>query len=78
IDDLEALHRWLAVLVAPGASLGGARPKANFRDQDGSLWIGKFPARDDDRDIGAWEFVAHTLARQAGIDVPSARLVKLN
>lgn len=78
IDDLDALHRWLAVLVAPGASLGGARPKANFRDQDGSLWIGKFPARDDDRDMGAWEFVAHTLARQAGVDVPNARLVKLN
>lgn len=78
IDDLDALRRWLAVLVAPGASLGGARPKANFCEQDGALWIGKFPARDDDRDIGAWEYVVHTLAAQAGIDVPAARLVKLN
>jgi len=78
IDDLDALRRWFAVLVAPGASLGGARPKANFSEQDGTLWIGKFPARDDDRDIGAWEQVAHTLARQVGIDVPNARLVKLN
>ena len=49
IDDLGALRKWLAVLVAPGASLGGARPKANFTEIDGSLWIGKFPARDDDR-----------------------------
>lgn len=78
IDDLDALRRWLAVLVAPGASLGGARPKANFLEQDGSLWIGKFPARDDDRDIGAWEYCIHGLARRAGIDVPDARLVKLN
>lgn len=78
IDDLGTLRHWLAVLVAPGASLGGARPKANFLEQDGTLWIGKFPARDDDRDIGAWEYVTHTLARQAGIDVPNARLVKLN
>jgi len=78
INDLDALRRWLAVLVAPGASLGGARPKANFLEQDGTLWIGKFPARDDDRDIGAWEYVAHTLARQAGIDVPDAKLIKLN
>lgn len=78
IDDLVALKRWLAVLVAPGASLGGARPKANFADTDGSLWIGKFPARDDDRDVAAWEFVAHTLAGQAGVDVPPARLVRLN
>ena len=53
IDDLGALRKWLAVLVAPGASLGGARPKANFTEVDGSLWIGKFPARDDDRDVGA-------------------------
>jgi serine/threonine-protein kinase HipA len=78
IDDLDDLRRWLAVLVAPGASLGGARPKANFVEQDGTLWIGKFPARDDDRDMGAWEYVAHTLAKQAGIDVPMAKLVKLN
>ncbi|HYG42583.1 MAG TPA: HipA domain-containing protein [Bordetella sp.] len=78
IDDLDALRKWLAVLVAPGASLGGARPKANFTETDGSLWIGKFPARDDDRDVGAWEFVAHTLARKAGVDVPAARLIRLN
>jgi serine/threonine-protein kinase HipA len=78
IDDLDALRRWLAVLVAPGASLGGARPKANFCESDGNLWIGKFPARDDDRDVGAWEYVTHTLAQRAGIDVPKARLAQLN
>jgi serine/threonine-protein kinase HipA len=78
IDDLDALRKWLAVLVAPGASLGGARPKANFTEADGSLWIGKFPARDDDRDVGAWEYVAHRLAQKAGIDVPPAKLLKLN
>jgi serine/threonine-protein kinase HipA len=77
IDDLGALRQWLAVLVAPGASLGGARPKANFTETDGSLWIGKFPARDDDRDMGAWEYVAHTLARKAGVDVPAAKLIRL-
>jgi len=78
LDDLDALRQWLAVLVAPGASLGGARPKANFTQEDGTLWIGKFPARDDDRDIGAWEYVVHQLAQQAGVDVPPAKLVKLN
>lgn len=78
IDDLDALRKWLAVLVAPGASLGGARPKANFTETDGSLWIGKFPARDDDRDVGAWEYVVHQLAQKAGIDVPPAKLLKLN
>ncbi|MES2975670.1 MAG: HipA domain-containing protein [Pseudomonadota bacterium] len=78
IDDLDALRKWLAVLVAPGASLGGARPKANFTEADGSLWIAKFPARDDDRDVGAWEHLVHSLAVKAGIDVPPARLVRMN
>jgi len=78
IDDLDALRRWLAVLVAPGASLGGARPKANFTESDGSLWIGKFPARDDDRDIGAWEHLVHGLALKAGVDVPPAKAIRLN
>jgi serine/threonine-protein kinase HipA len=69
IDDLDALRKWLAVLVAPGASLGGARPKANFTDADGSLWIGKFPARNDDRDVGAWEHVVHGLALSVEVEV---------
>ena len=77
INDLSGLRRWLSVLVAPGASLGGARPKANFTDVDKSLWIAKFPSRDDIKDIGAWEGVTHALARKAGIDVPQARTVKL-
>ena len=78
IDDLDALRKWLAVLVSPGASLGGARPKANFTETDGSLWIGKFPARDDDRDVGAWEYVLNRLALKAGVDVPAARAVRMN
>jgi serine/threonine-protein kinase HipA len=78
IDDLNALRKWLAVLVAPGASLGGAKPKANFTEVDGTLWIGKFPSRDDERDVGAWEYVVYLLSRQAGIDVPEAKLVQLN
>jgi len=74
IDDLEALRHWLKVLVAPGASLGGARPKASFAETNGSLWIAKFPARDDTRDVGAWEAVVQKLAARAGIDVPPSEL----
>lgn len=77
IDDLDAMKRWLAILVAPGSSLGGARPKASFTESDGSLWIAKFPAKDDTYDIGAWEMVAHTLAESAGISVPPARMRQL-
>lgn len=73
-EDLPALKQWLSVLVAPGSSLGGARPKANVIDDDGSLWIAKFPAHQDRRDVGAWEYVTWTLARQAGITVPPAAI----
>jgi serine/threonine-protein kinase HipA len=65
--------RWLRMLIAPG-SLGGARPKASVRDEKGGLWIAKFPSRNDEDDIGAWEGVIHVLARQAGITVPDVQL----
>ena len=74
IDDLAALRQWLKVLVAPGASLGGARPKASFTEANGSLWIAKFPACDDDRDVGAWEALAQQLAARVGIEVPPSAL----
>ena len=78
IDDLTALRRWLKVLVAPGASLGGARPKASFTESNGSLWIAKFPASDDTRDVGAWEALAQHLAAQAGIEVPASELSRFS
>lgn len=67
-DDEEAL-KWLNMLMAPGSSLGGARPKASVRDPQGNLWIAKFPSGNDDHDIGAWEAVALSIARQAGVEV---------
>ncbi len=70
IDDLEHLRQWLKVFVAPGASLGGARPKASFSETNGSLWIAKFPARDDTRDVGAWEALVQKLAAQAASRYP--------
>jgi serine/threonine-protein kinase HipA len=70
-------RRWLTALMAPGSSLGGARPKANFTDTDGALWIAKFPSRDDRRDIGAWEMVVHQLAKATGVHVPEARTLAL-
>jgi serine/threonine-protein kinase HipA len=74
IDDLTALRQWLKVLVSPGASLGGARPKASYVETDGSLWMAKFPARDDTRDVSAWEALARQLAARAGIEVAASQL----
>jgi serine/threonine-protein kinase HipA len=70
-------ERWLTQLFAPGSSLGGARPKASVRDEDGLLCVAKFPSRQDRRDVGAWEIVAHRLAAKAGINVPDARALRV-
>ncbi|MEO1326519.1 MAG: type II toxin-antitoxin system HipA family toxin [Pseudomonadota bacterium] len=70
-EDDDAL---LALLLAPGSSLGGARPKASVVDMDGALAIAKFPKHDDDIDVVRWEAVALTLASRAGIDTAAWRL----
>lgn len=64
----------LRLLLAPGSSLGGARPKASVRDRNGQLAIAKFPHRDDEIDTVRWEAVALSLAGKAGIAVPDWRL----
>ncbi len=76
-DDLDKIKEWLRVLVAPGSSLGGARPKANLVDEDGSLWIAKFPSADDAYDVALWEMLLHELARDCGITVPASRLMQI-
>lgn len=76
-EDHPDFERWVTQLLAPGSSLGGARPKASVRDENGVLCIAKFPSRQDTRDIGGWELVAHRLAAKAGIDVPEARPLRL-
>jgi len=67
-------EKWLRQLLAPGSSLGGARPKASIKAPDGSLWIAKFPSRNDEWNSGAWEAVVHELAARCGLSVPEAIL----
>ena len=69
---------WLHLLLAPGSSLGGARPKSNVLDEDGTAWIAKFPSRADRHDLGAWKSVVATLAGSAGITVADHRLLDLD
>lgn len=76
-DDTNAVRKWLSVLMAPGSSLGGARPKANILDTDKSLWIAKFPSKTDTTDKGAWEFLAYQLALKAGVEMTPCRIEKI-
>ena len=74
----ESDERLVSMLLSPGSSLGGARPKANVKDPKGNLWIAKFPSRHDEYDIGAWEYVAHELSKMCGINAPEAKLMKFS
>jgi len=76
-ENPDKIKEWLKVLVAPGSSLGGARPKANLVDEEGSLWIAKFPSADDDYDVALWEKLLQDLARRCGITVPDSRLIQI-
>jgi len=72
-DDRLVQHpdylKWLGMLLAPGASLGGARPKASVMDEQGQLWMAKFPSGHDQFNIGAWEMVTYEMAKAAGINM---------
>jgi serine/threonine-protein kinase HipA len=71
--EMPNYGNWLSMLVKPGSSLGGARPKANVVDESGSLWIAKFPSANDEKDTGAWEKVLNDLAASSGITVPESK-----
>ncbi len=77
IDETEYV-KWLNMLIMPGSSLGGARPKAGIMDTKNNLWIAKFPSRNDDKDVGAWEMVVNELAQKAQINVAASKLIKLS
>jgi serine/threonine-protein kinase HipA len=74
----KSFKKYLAILLAPGSSLGGARPKANIVDDQGDLWIAKFPAKSDLVDKAAWEFLAYELALSAGIQMSPSKIEKIS
>jgi serine/threonine-protein kinase HipA len=76
-DDDENIRDWILMLIAPGTSLGGARPKANFTDRSNDFWIAKFPSRNDTIDKAAWEFLAYRMATRAGIRMSSSGISKI-
>ena len=79
-EDVNELpeKRWIAQLVQPGSSLGGARPKANVVDTDRSICVAKFPSLKDDYDVGLWEHFCHLLAQNAGINAAETKVIATN
>ena len=74
-NDVLPEKKWIAQLIQPGTSLGGARPKAGVLDDSGNLCIAKFPSRKDDYDTGLWEHFSHLLARKAGINAAQTKVL---
>ena len=79
-DDREPNEheKLLNMLIAPGSSLGGARPKASIVAPNGTLWIAKFPGHDDRSNISAWEYAVMLMARDCNLSVPECKLEKFS
>lgn len=77
VTEDNASEEDLKLLLAPGSSLGGARPKASVRDKGGHLAIAKFPNKLDEMNVVLWEALALSLAKQAKIAVPIFRIEKI-
>lgn len=82
IEKCESKHtepekKWIMRLFQPGSSVGGARPKACVTDH-GKLYIAKFPSIKDDKNISRWEYFAHQMAKECGINVANTKLISTN
>ncbi len=77
IDDPNFM-KWIRVLINPGSSLGGARPKASVLDHKKRLWIAKFPSKSDTRDVAGWEMVVNDMAKNAGIHIADSKIQKFS
>ena len=76
-EDPDYLN-WLRLLITPGSSLGGSRPKSSVLDPQNNLWIAKFPSKTDQFNVGAWEMVVHELAIESGINMPESLIEKFS
>jgi serine/threonine-protein kinase HipA len=77
VDDPKYIE-WLNMLVAPGSSLGGARPKAGILDNNKHPWIAKFPSKNDTYNIGGWEMITNKLAQNAGLNIAEGMAKKFS
>lgn len=76
-ENLLPAKKWVAQLVQPGSSLGGARPKASVIGDGRMLYVAKFPSHKDDYDVGLWEHFAHLLAQKAGINAAQTEVLSV-
>jgi serine/threonine-protein kinase HipA len=76
LDTAEDLPRQHRRFLAPGSSLGGARPKATTT-YDGKQWIAKFSRAVDRTPVCRMEYATMKLAAHVGLTVPPVRIEKI-
>lgn len=76
-NEFDLKEDW-KVLLTPGSSLGGARPKATFYDSNGSLYLAKFNHKNDDYNVSKIEYLTYRLAIKCGIDMSESRLINID
>lgn len=76
IEKGKARKKDIQLVLAPGGSLGGARPKATIRDRE-KLHVAKFPSPTDQWPVIPWEAVVLDLAEKAGVSVAPNKIVRI-
>ena len=72
IEEGRRVPEYVLQQLDPGTSMGGARPKGTLED-DGRLWVGKFPEKADRCNLQRVEYATLQLARKCGLNVGNAR-----
>lgn len=75
-DDFSDDDEW-KILLSPGSSLGGARPKSSIYNGDGELYLAKFTHKNDEYDISKVEYFTYLLAKEVGINFSQSQLIKI-
>ena len=76
VESGEAVDDAMRRLVSPGATLGGAKPKALIT-MDGAAWVLKFGDAGEPLDTPLIEHASMTMASRAGIQVCETRALRL-
>lgn len=66
------------LLLSPGSSLGGARPKATIYGSQNELYMAKFNHKNDDYDVSKVEYLTYRLAKDVGINFSDSRLIEIS
>jgi serine/threonine-protein kinase HipA len=76
VEAGEADRHHVRLLLRSGVDVGGARPKARVRTEEGE-WIAKFPASGDSFDDPRMEALCLSLAAVCGIETPEHHLISV-